>query len=120
MDLKGPLTHRFSFDRIFRCGRIPLDFSRSNVIIIIMIIKKTDAEVISTNDLRFNFSRVLESVKKGRSLTLTYRNKPLARIVPIKEEPALSKDDPIYHLYELAEPMEPLANEEIDKAIYDT
>jgi prevent-host-death family protein len=120
VELKQPLTHRFGFDRIFRSGKIQLDFSRSNVIIIIMIIKKTDAESISTNDLRFNFSRVLESVRKGRSLTLTYRNKPLARIVPINDEPALSKDDPIYHLYELAEPMEPLTNEEIDKAIYDT
>jgi len=85
-----------------------------------MVMKRTDVEFISTNDLRFNFSRVLKSVKRGRSLTLTYRNKPLARIVPIEDEPALSKDDPIYHLYELAEPMEPLTNEEIDKVIYGT
>ncbi len=52
-------------------------------------------------------------------LTLTYRNKPLARIVPLKEERLLSGDDPIYRMYELAEPIgAPLTNEEMDKLIY--
>jgi hypothetical protein len=40
----------------------------------------------STNELRLNFDRVLKTLKQGRSLTLTYRNKPLAGIVPLKEE----------------------------------
>ncbi len=35
---------------------------------------------ISTNKLRLNFDRVLKAVKQGRSLTLTCRNKPLARM----------------------------------------
>jgi prevent-host-death family protein len=74
---------------------------------------------ISTNELRLNFDRVLNALKQGRSLTLTYRNKPLARIVPLKEERLLSEDDPIYRLYELAEPIgAPLTNEEMDKLIY--
>jgi prevent-host-death family protein len=74
---------------------------------------------ISTNELRLNFDRVLKAVKQGRSLTLTYRNKPLARIVPLKDEQLLSEDDPIYRMYELAEPVgAPLTNEEMDKLIY--
>jgi prevent-host-death family protein len=74
---------------------------------------------ISTNELRLNFDRVLKAVKQGRSLTLTYRNKPLARIVPLKDEQLLSEDDPIYRMYELAEPIGvPLTNEEMDKLIY--
>jgi prevent-host-death family protein len=74
---------------------------------------------ISTNELRLNFDRVLKAVKQGRSLTLTYRNKPLARIVPLKEERLLSGDDPIYRMYELAEPVGiPLTNEEMDNLIY--
>ena len=74
---------------------------------------------ISTNELRLNFDRVLKAVKQGRSLTLTYRNKPLARIVPLKEERLLSGDDPIYRMYELAESVGvPLTNEEMDKLIY--
>jgi prevent-host-death family protein len=74
---------------------------------------------ISTNELRLNFDRVLKAVKQGRSLTLTYRNKPLARIVPLKEERLISEDDPIYRMCELAEPIgAPLTNGEIDKLIY--
>jgi prevent-host-death family protein len=74
---------------------------------------------ISTNELRLNFDRVLKAVKQGRSLTLTYRNKPLARIVPLKDEQLLSEDDPIYRMCELAEPIGvPLTNEEMDKLIY--
>jgi len=34
--------------------------------------------------MRFQFGRILQAVKAGRPLTLTYRNKPLARIVPLK------------------------------------
>ena len=74
---------------------------------------------ISTNELRLNFDRVLKAVKQGRSLTLTYRNKPLARIVPLKDEQLLSEDDPIYRMYELAEPIGvPVTNAEMDKLIY--
>jgi antitoxin (DNA-binding transcriptional repressor) of toxin-antitoxin stability system len=61
----------------------------------------------------------LKAVKQGRSLTLTYRNKPLARIVPINQEYLLREDDPIYRMYEHAEPIgAPLSNEEMDRLIY--
>ena len=53
----------------------------------------------------------------GRSLTLTYRSKPLARIVPLREEQALAEDDPIFRLDELAEPIGPLTNTEIDALV---
>jgi prevent-host-death family protein len=95
-----------------------------DIIIMLMMMKNTGARSqtreseISTNELRLNFDRVLKAVKQGRSLTLTYRNKPLARIVPLKER-LLSGDDPIYRMYELAEPIgAPLTNEEMDKLIY--
>ena len=73
---------------------------------------------ISTRDMRFQFGRILQAVKAGRSLTLTYRNKPLARIVPFKTPEEVSADDPIFRLHELAEPMGPLTNTEMDAAIY--
>jgi prevent-host-death family protein len=76
------------------------------------------AETISTHEMRFRFSRVLRAVKAGRSLTLTYRNQPLARIVPLPKQPEISVDDAIFRLPELAEPMGPLSNAEIDSAIY--
>jgi prevent-host-death family protein len=68
--------------------------------------------------MRFEFERVLRAVKTGRSLTLTYRGKPLARIVPLKDEQALAEDDPIFRLDELAEPIGPLTNVEIDALVY--
>lgn len=73
---------------------------------------------ISTHQMRFEFERVLRAVKAGRSLTLTYRNKPLARIVPLNEELPIAKDDPIFRLDELSEPIGPVTNTEIDRLIY--
>jgi prevent-host-death family protein len=79
---------------------------------------KKRMDSISTHDMRFQFGRVLRAVKQGRSLTLTYRNKPLARIVPLPAEAELPADDAIFRLHEIAEPMGPLTNAEIDAAIY--
>ena len=73
---------------------------------------------ISTHEMRFEFSRILRAVRAGRSLTLTYRNEPLARIVPLTSRSMPSMDDPIFRLHELAEPIGPLTNREIDRAIY--
>jgi antitoxin (DNA-binding transcriptional repressor) of toxin-antitoxin stability system len=73
---------------------------------------------ISTHEMRFQFGRILRAMKAGRPLTLTYRNKPLARIVPFKSNATPSRDDPIFRLHELAEPIGPLTNAEIDAAIY--
>ena len=79
---------------------------------------KERSHTISTHEMRFEFDRVLQAVKAGRTLTLTYRSKPLARIVPFKVEPELTADDPIFRLEELAEPIGPLTNVEIDAAVY--
>ena len=91
----------------------------------LMIMKSEDLKrsergaEISTNELRLEFDRVLKALKQGRSLTLTYRNKPVARIVPIEEERVLGEDDPIYHMYELAEAIgSPLTNKDIDRLVY--
>jgi antitoxin (DNA-binding transcriptional repressor) of toxin-antitoxin stability system len=90
-----------------------------------MIMKSEDVQrskkgtEISTNELRLEFDRVLKTLKQGRSLTLTYRNKPLARIVPIEQERVLREDDSIYHMYELAEAIgSPLTNRDIDRLVY--
>jgi prevent-host-death family protein len=93
------------------------------IIIMLMMMKKAGARrkesEISTNELRLKFDRVLKAVRQGRSLTLTSRNKPLVRILPLKEEHLLREDDPIYRMYERAEPVgAPLTNEEMDQLIY--
>ena len=80
--------------------------------------KADRTETISTHEMRFQFDRVLRAVKAGRSLTLTYRNKPLARIVPLKADLQILPDDAVFRLHELAEPIGPLTNAQIDAAIY--
>lgn len=80
--------------------------------------KNESNHTISTHEMRFQFDRVLRAVKAGRTLTLTYRNRPLARILPLQTEPEISDNDPIFRLHELAEPIGPLTNEEIDAVIY--
>jgi antitoxin (DNA-binding transcriptional repressor) of toxin-antitoxin stability system len=79
---------------------------------------KNGGQTISTHEMRFEFQRVLQAVKAGRTLTLTYRSKPLARIVPLKTEPEVPAEDPIFRLDELSEPIGPLTNAEIDEAVY--
>jgi prevent-host-death family protein len=70
------------------------------IITIMKSSKKTGASnLISTHEMRFQFDRVLKAVKAGRSLTLTYRNKPLARIVPLDEQTSIREDDPIFRLH---------------------
>jgi antitoxin (DNA-binding transcriptional repressor) of toxin-antitoxin stability system len=80
--------------------------------------KNRSAQIISTHQMRFQFDRVLRAVKAGRALTLTYRNRPLARIVPLQTEPEILEDDPIFRLHELAEAIGPLTNAQIDAAVY--
>lgn len=76
------------------------------------------SQSFSTHERRFQFDRVLRAVKRGYSLTLTYRNKPLARIVPLQNEANLSPEDPIFRLHDLAELIGPLSDLEIDSLIY--
>ena len=90
-----------------------------NIIIDIMktMKKPSSRGSISTHEMRFQFDRVLQAAKAGRSLTLTYRGKPLARIVPLKPHTEISPDDPVFRLHELAEPVGPLSNAELAAAI---
>jgi prevent-host-death family protein len=80
--------------------------------------KPSSGSHISTHEMRFQFDRVLQAVRAGRSLTLTYRSKPLARIVPLKPEAEIAPHDPVFRLHELAEPLGPLTNAEMDALIY--
>jgi antitoxin (DNA-binding transcriptional repressor) of toxin-antitoxin stability system len=68
--------------------------------------------------MRFEFDRVLRAVKAGRTLTVTYRRESLARIVPLKAEPDLTAADPIFRQDELAEPIGPMINADIDAVVY--
>ena len=40
----------------------------------------------TAKDLRFHSKEILESVMRGEEVTITYRGKPSAKIVPMKKE----------------------------------
>jgi prevent-host-death family protein len=71
----------------------------------------------SIQEFRFHFKPLLERLRKGEELTLTYRNRPLARVVPLDPSPGVTEDDPALKFHEDAEPMGVLTNEGIDHAI---
>ena len=73
---------------------------------------------LSTNELRFEFSKVLKALARGERLKLTYRNRLIAYILPAVEAPQGDGDDPLFSIAEMAEPMGSLINSEIDEAIY--
>jgi prevent-host-death family protein len=51
--------------------------------------------VITAKDLRLKTSLVLRKVQHGGSITVTFRGKPVARIVALREEkPGRLEDDP--------------------------
>ena len=74
---------------------------------------------ISTNELRFNFKKVIENLNRGIEMTLTYRNRPLARILPLERLDEIPEEDPFYELHEKAEAMGSITNEEIDSIVYE-
>jgi len=76
------------------------------------------ATTVSMVELRRNTARVLQSLRQGHRLLLTYRGEAIARIEPVAERP-VSPDDPIYRLADLAaDEGAPITNDEIDEIVY--
>jgi prevent-host-death family protein len=49
---------------------------------------------VTAKDLRFHSSELLNTVKRGEEVIITYRGKPCAKLVPIKEpDSTLSKNE---------------------------
>ena len=70
-------------------------------------------------EFRLHADRVIQRLRKGEPLTLTYRGHPLAQLLPIKENKKVREDDPFYRLYDHADPdLKPMTNEEIDATLY--
>lgn len=48
--------------------------------------KQGGPAVATTRDLRLNTKEVLSATRRGEDVVMTYRGKPIARLVPIEEE----------------------------------
>ena len=75
-------------------------------------------KTITMLEFRRRAESILRAVRDGQEFLLTYRGKPVARLEPVADR-AVSSDDPIYRLAELAsDKLGPLSNEEIDRIVY--
>ena len=73
---------------------------------------------VSMLEFRRNAEGVLQRVRKGQRMVLTYRGRPVARLVPFAGDTA-AIGDPFYRLAELAaENGADLTNAEMDTIVY--
>jgi prevent-host-death family protein len=80
-------------------------------------------KVISMSELRQNSKTVVADLRHGKSLTLTYRGKPLARLLPVAPaDEEISADDSIYTLADHAAAGAGdnghMSNAQIDRILY--
>ena len=69
-------------------------------------------------EFRKHAEAFIRRVSKGHTLLLTYRGRPMARLVPPEQGPPPAAD-PFYRLPELADPKgTSLTNREIDRILY--
>jgi prevent-host-death family protein len=72
---------------------------------------------VSMLTFRKNAAAVLRRVGRGQRLILTYRGRPVARLIPLSGQTP-RKEDPFYRLAELAEETGPdLSNTAIDRIL---
>lgn len=72
---------------------------------------------VSIQEMRFEFGKIKAGLDRGEEYVLTYRNKPLARILPI--DPISSpRVDPALSFGDTAEDLKPMTNREMDESIY--
>jgi len=58
----------------------------------------------TAKDLRFNAKKLLESVKRGEEIIITFRGKPCAKLIPISESKGKKRENElfgIWHDYDL-------------------
>ena len=86
-------------------------------------------KTITMLELRQNAEAVVQDLRCGRTLMLTYRGQPLARLEPVRPSAEeVTADDPLYLLggqaglakanSQLAKENARLTNAEIDRALY--
>jgi antitoxin (DNA-binding transcriptional repressor) of toxin-antitoxin stability system len=73
--------------------------------------------MVSIQEMRFEFAKIKAALERGEELTLTYRNRPLARLIPVGGQEQVQEDSALRFGLE-AEELDPVSNEEIDGLIY--
>jgi len=77
-------------------------------------------KTVSMLEFRKNALKVVGLIRKGQSVLMTYRGKPVCRLEPVEDNQSPDINDAFYQIASLAEDMgNPLTNGEMDQIIYD-
>jgi antitoxin (DNA-binding transcriptional repressor) of toxin-antitoxin stability system len=69
-------------------------------------------------ELRLHAGRIIQRVRTGETLVLTYRGRPALRLEPLPAE-QVDGEDPFYALADLADDTgDSVTNEQIDEIVY--
>ena len=73
---------------------------------------------VSIQEMRFEFAGVRAALEAGEELVLTFRNRPLARLLPFASPAPAAGVDPALEFGNEPESIEPLSNTQMDALIY--
>lgn len=68
--------------------------------------------------MRFEFAGVRAALEAGEELVLTFRNRPLARLLPFTSPQQAKGVDPALQFADEPEDIEPMSNPQMDALIY--
>jgi antitoxin (DNA-binding transcriptional repressor) of toxin-antitoxin stability system len=75
-------------------------------------------KTVSIQEMRFEFAGVRAALEAGEELVLTFRNRPLARLLPFASPAPAAGVDPALQFADEPERLEPLSNTQMDALIY--
>ena len=76
-------------------------------------------KTVSIQEMRFEFSGVRAALEAGEELVLTFRNRPLARLIPFVSAKSPTGIDSALQFGDEPEHIEPLSNNQVDALIYE-
>lgn len=88
-----------------------VDKSVSRITITIM-------KTVSIQEMRFEFAGVRAALEAGEELVLTFRNRPLARLLPFASPAQPTGVDPALQFADEPENLDPMSNAQLDGVIY--
>jgi len=78
----------------------------------------TIMKTVSIQEMRFEFAGVRAALEAGEELVLTFRNRPLARLLPFASPAPTTGVDPALQFADEPENLDPMSNTQMDALIY--
>ena len=76
-------------------------------------------KTISTSELRSRTGKLVRTLERGETISLTHRGQDLARIYPVRPENGIKANDPLYSFHKRADKRaKPLTDRDMDRLVY--